>query len=50
MADWCVSSSEPEDAEEGMKDEVESLEIGGLRIPPAKVLELMEVGVFIQGS
>ena len=47
MAEWYVSGSEPEGDEEGVHDGTESLEIGGLQIPPSKVLELMQVGVSV---
>lgn len=49
MSDWYVSASESEGDEEGerRKDETSVVELGGLKIPASRMVELLQVrGVF----
>lgn len=45
MSDWYVSASESEGDEEGerRKDETGVVELGGLKIPASRMVELLQV-------
>lgn len=43
MEDWCVSGSGSEDDKPGEEAAGMCLEFGGIKIPPQRLLELMQV-------